>query len=59
MTKEICEYCKKDLEMTNPKFILILKELTTLGYSPLDFCNSDCLIRYIAKKFKRKIMRMK
>ena len=55
--KDICGYWKKNLNRTNPLFIL--KELTTLGYPELNFCDSDCLIRYIAKKFKRKIRRMK
>jgi len=50
--KEYCKTCKE--ELTNPKFIL--RELTSLGYLDTKFCsNKMCFVKYIVKKFKRKI----
>ena len=56
MKKEKCAYCKKDLDRDNPQFVL--QELTSIGFVSFDFCDNDCLIRYIAKRFKRKIRKM-
>jgi len=47
-----CEYCKGLIE-SNPKYVL--KVLTGLGYEDYDFHNLDCFLRYILKKFKRKL----
>lgn len=51
-----CEYCKQSLEDTNPK--LVLMRLTAVGYREFNFCGEECLIRFIAKKFKRIIGKM-
>lgn len=56
MDKKACKFCGENLEMENPKFIL--QELAQIGYSSSDFCKDECLIRYIAKKFKKKINKM-
>ena len=53
MKKEICTTCEKDLNMTNPKYVL--KELTGVGYVDEKFCTTKCFIKFIIKNFKRKI----
>ena len=45
-------FCKEVIE-GNPKYVL--QKLTTLGYEDHDFCKLNCLIRYIKKKFRRKL----
>jgi len=55
MTEE-CEFCKEDLSKSNPKFVL--RELTSVGYTELDFCRKDCIVGYIVKKFRRKITKI-
>lgn len=53
MVKEECEYCKEDLTNSNPQFIL--EKLTSIGYVSVKFCNKKCFVKYIVKKFKRKL----
>ena len=49
-----CETCKE--EIINPKFIL--KELTNVGYVTVEFDSVICFLKYVLKKFKRKINKM-
>ena len=48
MSKEKCVYCRKDLSMKNPKFIL--NKLTMTGYEEFNFCCLNCLKNHINKK---------
>lgn len=52
--KEYCETCKE--EIINAEFIL--RELTSLGYMDRNFCSVKCFIKYLIKKFKRKIKKV-
>ena len=56
MSKEMCAYCKEDLTDSNAKYIL--EELSMIGYITSRLCSKECLIKYIYKKFKRKIKKM-
>ena len=50
--KTYCETCEEEIDM-NAKFIL--RELTSIGYMDKEFCSKQCFIKYLIKKFKRKI----
>jgi len=55
MVKEFCEYCNE--EITNAEYVL--NELSSNGYDEKNFCNLDCFLKYILKKFKRQIKKLK
>ena len=50
-----CTNCKEEIDM-NPQFRL--KELTMVGYTEREFCDTKCFICYIFKRFKNKLKRM-
>ncbi len=54
--KTECEYCKKDLDKDNPKFVLM--ELSNIGYTELNFCNDKCYFSYLLKKFGKKLSKI-
>lgn len=54
MEKLFCAEC--EIEITNSA--IIMRELTSIGYVDKDFCTQTCFIKYIAKKYKRKIRRL-
>jgi hypothetical protein len=42
-----CYYCKKKYDW-NPPFIL--RVLSSVGYTDIDFCSKECLKEYLNKK---------
>lgn len=52
-----CNHCEEEI-IGNSRFIIRLKRLSMTGYDDLDFCNVDCFLRYITKKYKKKLNRL-
>lgn len=55
MDKVKCRYCKKEIK-GNPKYVL--QEISMMGYTDLDFDSLICFLKFIMKKYRKKLWKM-
>ncbi len=46
-----CEFCNKPIPNDSPEFMV--KQLSLVGYYPMEFCNKGCFLSWVLKEFKR------